>query len=232
MKKIKICHLYYDLMDLYGETGNIKAITAFLDNQKQDYEVLYKTIDDKINFKDFEIIYIGCGDKEAQKLALKDIMKYKDDIKEIIEDTTIIATGNSFELFGTNIDRSKALGIFDFKSTSVDEQIKGEQILSTTLIDKKIVGFQNRLSVNNIKEDFLFEVISGNGNNIDETHEGYHKYNFYGTYTFGPLLIRNPYLLEYIMKNLFDKLGIAYREVKETPDIIAYNEFIKNFNIE
>lgn len=232
MKKIKICHLYYDLMNLYGETGNIKAITSFIENQKQEYEVLYKTIGDKLNFKDYDIIYIGCGDKEAQKLVLKDIVKYKDDIKEIIEDKTIIATGNSFELFGSTIDRSKALGIFDFKSTSVDEQIKGEQILSTPLIDKRIVGFQNRLSVNNIKEDFLFEVIQGNGNNIDETHEGFHKFNFYGTYTFGPLLIRNPYLLEYIMKNLFDKLNIPYKEVKNTPDIKAYEEFIKNFNIE
>ena len=232
MKKIKICHLYYDLMNLYGETWNIKAITSFIENQKQEYEVLYKTIGDKLNFKDYDIIYIGCGDKEAQKLVLKDIVKYKDDIKEIIEDKTIIATGNSFELFGSTIDRSKALGIFDFKSTSVDEQIKGEQILSTTLIDKKIVGFQNRLSVNNIKDDFLFEVIQGNGNNIDETHEGFHKFNFYGTYTFGPLLIRNPYLLEYIMKNLFDKLDIPYKEVKNTPDIKAYEEFIKNFNIE
>ena len=116
MKKIKICHLYYDLMNLYGETGNIKAITSLLDKQDVEYEVLYKTIDDTIKFKEYDIIFIGCGDKENQKLVLKDIIKYKKDIKDIIEDTTIIATGNSFELFGKKIDDESALGIFNYKT--------------------------------------------------------------------------------------------------------------------
>ena len=232
MKKIKICHLYYDLMNLYGETGNIKAITSLLDKQDVEYEVLYKTIDDTIKFKEYDIIFIGCGDKENQKLVLKDIIKYKKDIKDIIEDTTIIATGNSFELFGKKIDDESALGIFNYKTTSVEELIKGEQICKTSLIDKTVVGFQNRLSINDIKENYLFDVVNGNGNNAEDTHEGYHEYNFYGTYTFGPLLIRNPYLLEYIIKNLFKKLDIKYKAVKDTPDIKAYDEFIKNFNIE
>ena len=30
-KTIKIAHLYYDLMNLYGESGNVKALKKFIE---------------------------------------------------------------------------------------------------------------------------------------------------------------------------------------------------------
>ena len=33
MPKIKIAHLYYDLMNLYGENANIRALVHFAERQ-------------------------------------------------------------------------------------------------------------------------------------------------------------------------------------------------------
>ena len=47
-----------------------------------------------------------------------------------------------------------------------------------------------------MKDGYLFTVRKGYGNDLKDEHEGIHYKNFFGTYLLGPLLIRNPYLLD------------------------------------
>ena len=68
----------------------------------------------------------------------------------------------------------------------------------------------------------------GYGNDIKDKFEGIHYKNFFGTYLLGPLLIRNPYLLDYILSNF---LGDKYKE-KDNADKKAYEEYLKNYNLE
>lgn len=92
-------------------------------------------------------------------------------------------------------------------------------------------GFQNRGSVNNNQENHLFEVIEGNADNNKSKFEGIHINNFYGTYTIGPLLIRNPHLLDKIIKDFFNSNKYPYKEIKDTSDYKAYDKYLENFNI-
>ena len=39
MKNVNILHLYYDLMNLSGEDGNMVAIKDYLDNQDVKYQI-------------------------------------------------------------------------------------------------------------------------------------------------------------------------------------------------
>ena len=78
--KVKIAHLYYDLMNLYGEQGNIIALKESLKNQNIETEIDLLSIGDDINFKDYDIFYIGTGSKESLLLTLEDIKKYTKDI--------------------------------------------------------------------------------------------------------------------------------------------------------
>ena len=54
--KVKIAHLYYDLMNLYGEQGNIIALKESLKNQNIETEIDLLSIGDDINFKDYDIL--------------------------------------------------------------------------------------------------------------------------------------------------------------------------------
>lgn len=231
MKTIKIAHLYYDLMNLYGESGNVLALVEAIEAQGLKCKVDNLTKDNIIDFSKYDVFIMGMGTEDNQEIVRKDILKYKSVIKKVIKTKTFIMTGNSYELFGSTLNNLECLNIFDFKSTTNKARIVGEQVYKTTLLDTPIIGFQNRGSINDIKENYLFEIVNGFGNNANINYEGIKVYDFYGTYTIGPLLVRNPQFKDKIVEDLLLKLNCNYKEIKNTPDYIAYNEYLKNFNI-
>lgn len=225
MKTIKIAHLYYDLMNYYGEQGNVLALKTAIEYAGFKVNVKTLSVDDEIDFEKYDIFYMGMGTKRNQEIVRKDILKYKDKVENVIDKKMFIMTGNSYELFGKKIDDKKCLGIFNFESKTTD-RIVGEQVLKCDIIKETIIGFQNRFSSNNIKDDYLFEVIKGTGNDSESKVEGIHKNNFFGTYLLGPILIRNPYFKDALLKYIgIDKVNTKLVDYK------AYHEYLKNFNI-
>ncbi len=225
MKTIKIAHLYYDLMNYYGEQGNVLALKTAIEYAGFKVNVKTLSVDDEIDFEKYDIFYMGMGTKRNQEIVRKDILKYKDKIGNVIDKKMFIMTGNSYELFGKKIDDKKCLGIFNFESKTTD-RIVGEQVFKSDIVKETIIGFQNRFSSNNIKDDYLFEVIKGTGNDSESKVEGIHKNNFFGTYLLGPILIRNPYFKDALLKYIgIDKVNTKLVDYK------AYHEYLKNFNI-
>ena len=222
--KIKILHLYYDLLNLYGENGNVMALVKALEEQNIKVIGDFKTLNDNINIMDYDFIYLGTGDYETIDLALNDLSKYKDDLIKYINDNKfILATGNSIDIFGK-------LNILNYKTKQIDFRIIEEQIYQCPTINKIVIGFQNRDTViYDVKEDKLFDCIKGTGYEPNIQIEGIRKNNFFGTYLLGPLLIRNPYLLDYIVKNLLDSKNIKYQNINKGINYKAYDEFLKNF---
>lgn len=221
---LKILHLYYDIMNMYGESGNIMALKDALDKEKVKYKIDCKSLHDKINFLEYDFIYIGTGQEESYSLVLEDLKKYKEDLKKYIESNKILlATGNALDLFSD-------LQILKFKSNKEDFRIIGEQTYTSDLIKHYIIGFQNRNTV--IKENLetpLFKVTNGTGYTPNEKEEGIRKNNFYGTYLLGPLLIRNPYLLEYFVRTLLENKKMPYKALSHDIAYKAYNEYLNNF---
>ena len=216
---INIAYLYYDLMNLYGESGNIKALVHSLKNQKVNVNVDYLSKDNKINFDKYDVIYIGQGTEENQLIVLDDILQYEKELKEFIEnDKFIFATGNSFEIFGKNIDKINALNIFDYSAEYIDKRIVGDYQIETKIDD--ILAFQNRGSM----------IINNNSPLFDEKI-GFNYKNFYGTYLIGPILVRNPKLNEYITKKIiaaknpefkFEKFDLDF-------DVKAKESYLKTY---
>lgn len=242
--KIKIAHLYYDLMNLYGENANIRALKKAFERQNVDVEVHFLTINDKIDFNKYDIFYIGSGIEKYQLLVLEDLKKYKDNIKKSIDDNKyFFITGNSIELFGKyiidfNKKKVNALNIFNYYTKVMDIEnytkeikfrITGEALLKTNLIDELIIGFQNRCGTIYDIETPMFEIVKGCGNYPGDQKEGFIYKNFYATYTLGPLFMRNPYLTDYFIKKILEEKNIPYKRIDNTSEIDAYNEYLNNF---
>src|SRR5574344_1232492 len=99
--KLIIGHLYYDLMNLYGENGNIKVLEYHLKKQNIEYEIKKLSINDDIKFEKLDLIYIGSGTEKNRNIVLEDILKYKKEIKECYKNNKFfLITGNAIELFG------------------------------------------------------------------------------------------------------------------------------------
>ena len=227
--KITIAHLYYDLLNLYGECGNVRILKKILVEQNVDVVVKFLTVDDKLNFEDYDFVYMGMGIEDNLKIANKHLKKYKKDIQKYIEDGKyFICTGNSYELFGKEIafesETIKTLGIFDYKSKILEERKIMEISAKTDMIDKELIGFMNTGSTNdNKKENFLKNI-----NNTDE-NEGIIYKHFIGTYLIGPLLVRNPELLKLIVKKIIKEKNSKYRLKKINLDFLekAYNDCLE-----
>lgn len=226
---INIVHLYYDILNLYGESGNIKAIKSYLEKQDIKVNIKFITLNDKIDLTNIDLLYVGCGTSSNQLMILKHINKYKKEIKEFINNNKfVIATGNSIELFGKTIDNNKALGIFNYNSTKTDFRIVDEALFKCNLIKSNVIGFQNQGSVIKDIDNNLFEVIKGTGSYPKSKYEGYTYNNFYGTYLIGPILVRNPELLTYLMNKLIKENGKNWKikKINLKFEQKAFNNFI------
>lgn len=236
MKTIKIAHLYYDLMNLYGENGNVRFLKKKIEEQNLNVEIHFLTIDDEIDFKKYDFYYIGTGSEENQRLVLDDILKYKNDIKEAKNNGKFfLITGNALDLFGKKIKFKdstikECLGLFNFEAKEEEFRIVGEQYYSCSLEEHKIIGFQNRTCTMDAIDNYLFAVIDGCGFNPNIKKEGIHSNNFYGTCLLGPILVRNPYFCDFIIKEFCKNSQIDYKEI-DNNDVSykAYFEYLKNF---
>ena len=177
---IKIANIYDDLLNLYGDTGNAKALAYHLRETGEEVILDKIKFGDKINFREYNMIFIGSGTENNLRLALEDILKYKNDIIEYkSKGGFLIAAGNSIELFGKS-----ALEIFDYTVTYSDERTVGDVCIKTPLFDTEIIGFENHRGVIDRDEKIILDG------------------NFMLTYTIGPLLVRNPRLTVYIIRKM------------------------------
>ena len=225
---IKVLHLYYDLLNLYGEQGNILALKRAFKNQNVEIEVDYLSVQDKIDFKKYDLVYLGSGSTENLLIALEDIKRHKKELKKYIESKKVLlATGNSYLLFGQKINNLDALGIFDYYAASSEKM--AQESLMELYQEKDVIGFQNREFIVNNKKNHLFKVKEGLCDNLKSEYEGYHEYNFYGTFVIGPLLIRNPHFTNKLVKEIMEKNNLIYHEYEDKILVDAYNQYIKNF---
>lgn len=234
---IHIAHLYYNLLNLYGESGNVKALKKELENQGLKVSVHFLTIDDELDLEKYDFVYIGAGTEANQKLIIPHLNKYKDIIKKEIEQGKFyFITGNAINLFGKyildeNENKIETLGIFDFYSKQESFRMVDESVMKCNFLSKPVIGFQNQSTVIKDNKYPMFEVIKGIGSYPKSINEGIKYKNFYGTYLIGPVLVRNPELLKYIIKQLVKSINpkFSFKKFDLHENEEAYNNFVSEF---
>ena len=125
--KITIGHLFYDILNLYGESGNILALKYALEKQGIDVEVKEISLNDNLYLGDLDLVYMGAGTETNQILALEYLKKYLPHIsQEVLSGKFFLVTGNAVELFGTHIQdgesKIETLGIFHYYTERTKER--------------------------------------------------------------------------------------------------------------
>lgn len=212
---IKILHLYYDLLNLYGEYGNISILSRHLKDQGEEVTVDHKTINDDFSFEDYDFIYSGAGMESNTMVALKDLKKRKESLKKAIElNKFILFTGSSYELLGESIDGEEALNLVPVKTAHTDRRLSGDVVVKSDDFGE-MVGFINK-STKIKQDDGLFEyVFKDEGLNNEADKEGYRLNNLIGTEIIGPILVKNPVFLNYFVKSLvkdYKSMEYCYEE--------------------
>lgn len=210
---MKLLHLYHDLLNLYGEYGNVVVLKKHLIDQGFDVALDKKTINDDFDFNDYDFIYCGSGTEKNLMVALNDLLNRKESlIKAIDNDKVFLFTGNAMELLGKTIDGKEGLDIVPIETTFTDKRFTGDVIVKNETIGE-VVGFINKCSL--IKEDEsikLFNYVFKQSEINDNTYEGYHYKNVYGTHIIGPILVKNPSFMKTVIK-LLGGDGFNYKEI-------------------
>lgn len=219
---MNIGYIYYDLLNLYGDDGNIKALKQRLTNQGVNVNIDYISLGDEINFNKYNLVYLGSSTDDNLLIALDYLKEYKNDIKRYINNNKfLLATGNSVELFGKYIQKGEekieALDILNYYTEYNENRIVNDINYSCTICNKNIIGFENhRGQLISKEKNFLYK---------GDNKYGVIYNNFIGTYLVGPLLIRNPYFLEDYIKRLLNKEDI--KEDNYYLEIEAYKKAVE-----
>ena len=217
MKELKILYLYPDILELYGDFGNIQVLKYRLEKRGIKCIVEQYTIGDtEPDFCDYDLVFAGGGADQEQSILAKDLVQYKDNIKKAIDNGVFfLLICGAYQLFGKyykDVDGNiiPGLEVFDYYTEAINDRKKrciGNIVIDVSLnsTSTKVIGFENHGGQTfNISTPFG-NVLYGNGNKFGDTHEGFFLNNVIGSYLHGPLLSKNPELADYIIKHCLNK---------------------------
>ena len=210
---LKVLHMYPNMLDLYGDSGNMELLSYRLRMRGHDMEKTDYTLGDgaKTDFESYDLIYLGGGADFEQQLLADDLLSCKDKILRAYKSGVfMLMICGGYQLMGkyykdSNGKKIPGLGLFDYytvASTNKRERCIGNIVIETELDGKKykVIGFENHGGMtDNVKTPFG-RVIFGNGNKFGSETEGYTEKNVVATYLHGPLLSKNPRLADHILE--------------------------------
>jgi CobQ-like glutamine amidotransferase family enzyme len=229
MKKLlTIGWLYPELMNVYGDRGNIIVLQKRCEWRGIKTKVLELNVgfDAKLLAK-CDLLMMGGAQDRQQTIVNKDLKRVKKALSEKIEKGTpglYVCGGFQFlgkyykEADGTKVE---GLGIFDLYTQNPGENTKrliGNMVINPSVegLDKTIVGFENHGGRTYLGKKMkpLGKVIKGFGNS-DDGYEGAVYKNSIGTYMHGPILPKNPELADYLIT-----LAVGASELEALDDTI------------
>ena len=231
--KLTIGHLYPDLLNLYGDRGNIQCFRKRLNWRGIEAEVIPVLSGDNIDFSKLDIVLLGGGSDREQELVCGYLREIRKDFKEYVEDNgVVLAVCGGYQLLGhyydTDDGRIEGLSLVDLYTEQGSPRLIDNIVLENHKFDLPIVGFVNHGGRTYIGDNEPFgKVLYGNGNNGEDKAEGVLYKNVVGTYLHGPLLPKNPHICDYLITNALErKYGKAELSPLDDSQEIEANQYI------
>lgn len=211
MKSLKILHMYADMLDLYGDSGNMEILNYRCAVRGIKCGIDRYSIDsDMPDFSSYDLIYIGGGADLEQQHISADLIKCKEGIvKAYNQGVFLFLICGGYQLMGkyyrdADGNDIAGLGLFDYYTvapTSRKKRCIGNIVIQTDIDGKpiKVVGFENHGGQTQGVKTPFGKVLYGNGNCCSSEAEGYFEKNVIATYLHGPCLAKNPEISDYMI---------------------------------
>lgn len=145
--KLTIGHLYPDLLNLYGDRGNIQCLMKRCLWRGIEAETIAFELDDKIDFSNLDIVLLGGGSDREQMLVCEKLKEIQKDFKEYVEqDGVVIAICGGYQLLGnyykTEEGIIEGLSLVDMYTEQGENRLIDNIVLQSELFDMPIVGLK------------------------------------------------------------------------------------------
>lgn len=236
--ELTIGHFYPDLLNLYGDRGNIITLQSRLERRGITAHVKTFALADEIDFTMLDIIFIGGGSDREQLLVCNRLCEQKCALLEYVENNgVLLAVCGGYQLLGNYYrlknELIKGLGILDIRTEQEDGRLIGNVVLESSDNSGTIVGFENHGGRTEIGSHTPLGTIRyGHGNNGRDGKEGVIYKNVIGTYLHGPLLPKNPVLADKILQNALEKKygAISLQPLDDTLETQAHDYIVSKYS--
>lgn len=203
--KLTIVHLYPKEMNIYGDTGNRIALAQRARWRGINIEICMVGVGDAVPSQ--ADIIIGGGGQDAGQGKIQDDLQMKaNDIKRLAADGVVmLMICGMYQLFGRSFTTHegeviKGIGVLPLETVGGDKRMIGNTRYTTPYGD--IVGYENHSGITNLDDVSLAlgTVVQGDGNNGKDTTEGCRTENVFGTYSHGPVLVKNPAFADELLR--------------------------------
>ena len=237
--KLTIGYLYGDLMNIYGDTGNIIALQKRAQWRGIEVTVKQISIGDKLKKGDVDLFFFGGGQDQQQELVAKDLKTKAKIIKSEVErGVPLLSICGGYQLLGNYYKphegpKLPGIGLFSTYTLASDDRMIGNIVIESMF--GKLVGFENHSGKTFLKKESLpFGMVSkGFGNNGADKTEGCMYKNAIGCYMHGSLLPKNPKLADWLLRKALEvkyKREIILQPLNDNIELLALNLAIKKFS--
>lgn len=229
-KSIKILYLYPDMLELYGDYGNIQVLKYRIESRGCKAIIDRYSIGNAApNFNDYDIVFAGGGADNEQSILAEDLVKYKDNIKDAVNNGVFfLLICGAYQLFGKyykGVEGNIIPGLEVFDYYTVANPDRKKRCIGNIVIETKmgnVIGFENHGGQTFDISNSFGNVLFGNGNKFGDSEEGFFENNVIATYLHGPLLSKNPELCDYIIKYCLN------RKYNENVELEPLNDEFEN----
>lgn len=213
--ELRIAHLYPDLLNLYGDRGNIAALVQRARWRAIAVEVTAVPLGAPLAPGAADLFFIGGGEDRQQVLAARDLQQGKGRaLRQAVADgAVVLAVCGGYQLMGHYYRPAEGedlpgIGLLDL--TTEHPGKRRPRLIGNIIIEwvptpsappTTLVGFENhggRTTLGPAARP-LGRVLAGSGNNGGDRTEGAVSGSAFGTYLHGPLLPKNPQFADYLL---------------------------------
>lgn len=231
--QLRIAYLYPDIMNIYGDRGNIIALTQRCHWRGVGVKVDKISLGDPFNWQKYDLFFSGGGQDRQQELVSKDLKKKASKIRQAVEQGKVfLLICGTYQLFGhyfKNYQGKKipGIGVLDMVTIASPQRKIGNALVKLTpeikaqlnpnqqIPEVTLIGFENHSGNTTITQRGsqkrgqyqtvpLAKVIKGFGNNGHDKTEGAAYHNVFGTYLHGSLLPKNPHFTDMLIKKALE----------------------------
>lgn len=224
--KLRICHLYPELMNIYGDRGNIIALVQRSRWRGIEAMVSAVSLGDGLDPRGHDLYFIGGGQDREQILVCEDLRREKGEAlrRAVEEGAALLSICGGYQLLGSGFltytgEELPGISLFDARTVGGDTRFIGNIAVECTLegVEITLVGFENHSGRTRLGPgcEPLGRVIKGYGNNGEDGLEGCVFNNAIGTYLHGSLLPKNPHLADWLTLRALRR----FHDLEELPEL-------------
>ena len=239
-RPLRIVHLFPDLLNLYGDGGNVRTLAKRCEWRGIPVQVEAVHYGEEVDLAQADIIFLGGGPDREQHLASEVLLGMKEELRAYVEGNgVLLAICGGYQILGRNWlmgDESvEGLCILDLETVRAGagfDRLISNIALESELSPQPVVGYENHAGRTKIDASMkpFGRVVSnvGHGNDDESGYDGVVYKNCLGTYLHGPLLGKNPAIADHLIAAALERRLGAPVQLSKLDDAVelAANSYI------